>query len=253
MNRDQFSRDETLSQHDSASKLPIVSVRVSHADIASGRAHFSLSEVCDAAERAGKSVLMIYLDGDASLLPTSAATPDEPDSVHTINQWERLVRRIERTTACTIAVASSSWHGLGLSLLLACDYRCAYPDLQLGLRSPSGMLLPGMDLYRLVQQIGVASSRRMVLFGATIEAARALELQLVDSVSIDAAGLAEAHARSLDEASVTDLALRRQLLLEAASTGYDQALGGHLAACDRTLRRRPPASKAVAGVELRHA
>ena len=106
---------------------------------------------------------------------------------------------------------------------------------------------------RLVQQIGVASSRRLVLFGASIEATRALELQLVDSVSSDAAALAEAHARSLDEASITDLALRRQLMLEAASAGYDQALGGHLAACDRTLRRRAPALKAVAAEELRNA
>lgn len=253
MNRDHFSRDETLSQQDCVSKLPVVSVRVSHADIASGRALLALTQACDAAGSAGKSVLMLYLDGDASSRPSPAETPDAQDNVHTVNQWERLVRRIERTTACTIAVASGSWNGLGLSLLLACDYRCAYPDLQLTLRSPSGMLLPGMDLYRLVQQIGVASSRRLVLFGANIEATRALELQLVDSVSIDAAALAEVHARSLDEASITDLALRRQLMLEAASAGYDQALGGHLAACDRTLRRRELALKAVAGEELRNA
>ncbi|MEK8174877.1 hypothetical protein NKH77_54940 [Streptomyces sp. M19] len=34
-----------------------------------------------------------------------------------------------------------------------------------------------------------------------------------------------------------ELAVRRQLLLEAASVEYDEALGVHLAACDRELRR----------------
>ena len=32
-------------------------------------------------------------------------------------------------------------------------------------------------------------------------------------------------------------AIRRQLLLEAATTSYEDALGAHLAACDRELRR----------------
>jgi isomerase DpgB len=34
-----------------------------------------------------------------------------------------------------------------------------------------------------------------------------------------------------------ETALRRQLLIEAGSAGYDEALGIHLAACDRELRR----------------
>jgi isomerase DpgB len=34
-----------------------------------------------------------------------------------------------------------------------------------------------------------------------------------------------------------ELAIRRQLVLEAANTAYEEALGVHLAACDRALRR----------------
>jgi len=34
-----------------------------------------------------------------------------------------------------------------------------------------------------------------------------------------------------------ELSIRRRLLLEAASTSFEDALGAHLAACDRALRR----------------
>jgi isomerase DpgB len=34
-----------------------------------------------------------------------------------------------------------------------------------------------------------------------------------------------------------ELAIRRQLVLEAATTTFEDALGMHLAACDRALRR----------------
>ncbi|KOG89867.1 enoyl-CoA hydratase, partial [Streptomyces varsoviensis] len=33
-----------------------------------------------------------------------------------------------------------------------------------------------------------------------------------------------------------DLAIRRQLLLDARTTSFEDALGPHLAACDRLLR-----------------
>jgi isomerase DpgB len=34
-----------------------------------------------------------------------------------------------------------------------------------------------------------------------------------------------------------ELAIRRQLLLDAGHTRFEDALGSHLAACDRALRR----------------
>ena len=33
--------------------------------------------------------------------------------------------------------------------------------------------------------------------------------------------------------------MRRQLMLDAATTTFENALGSHLAACDRVLRRIP--------------
>jgi isomerase DpgB len=76
-----------------------------------------------------------------------------------------------------------------------------------------------------------------VLLGAPIEADRALALNLVDEVSEDPAStlaaLAEA-ARAMDGA---EMAIRRQLIFEAGSTTFEDALGAHLAAADRALRR----------------
>ncbi len=55
-----------------------------------------------------------------------------------------------------------------------------------------------------------------------------------------AGDLAIALAKAAELASAADggeLAIRRQLMLEASAASFEDALGVHLAACDRTLRR----------------
>jgi isomerase DpgB len=66
---------------------------------------------------------------------------------------------------------------------------------------------------------------------------RATELGLIDQVSEDISAAVLTAAVLTGRTSDQELAVRRQLLLEAASVEYDDALGVHLAACDRELRR----------------
>jgi isomerase DpgB len=42
---------------------------------------------------------------------------------------------------------------------------------------------------------------------------------------------------SPDGSAMSELAVRRRLLLEAPSATFEDALGAHLAACDRLMRR----------------
>lgn len=171
--------------------------------------------------------------------------------IQAVNRWERAIRRLEKQAAVTIAVARGTCGGPVLDLLLAADFRIGAPGLQLLLPVNDGHFWPGMTMYRLVQHLGVARARQIVLWGVDLPLAKASELGLIDQVSAD---LDEAlHTATVLTGRISDreTAVRRQLLLEAVSTEYEEALGVHLAACDRELRRlsrtRDAAAQDLAG------
>ena len=159
-------------------------------------------------------------------------------NVALVSKWERGLRRLERLPAATIAVADGDCGGAALDALLATDYRIAAASARLLVPIAGGATWPGMALYRLASQAGAAAIRRAVLFGAPIGAAAALALHLVDEVADDlAAALAATAELAASRSSGPELAIRRQLMLDAATTSFEDALGAHLAACDRVLRR----------------
>ncbi|MFK0248235.1 enoyl-CoA-hydratase DpgB [Amycolatopsis azurea] len=155
-------------------------------------------------------------------------------TVGLVSKWERVVRRFERLGRLTAAVASGECAGMALDLLLAADIRIAEPGTRLRLSSAGGGTWPGMTVYRLTEQAGAAGIRRAVLLGTPIETDRALTLNLVDEVSEDPVKTLAELAGVADGA---ETAIRRQLIFEAGSTTFEEALGSHLAAADRALRR----------------
>jgi len=196
----------------------------------------AVSEVCNRAEDGSGSgpVILEMFDGDPH---GSDRWADRELSITLVNRWERTVRRLERIAAPSVAVAHANCFGRSLDLLLATDYRIATPSVRIGLTRAAGALWPGMALHRLVHQVGAGRARRMALFGEHLTASEATEIGLLDEVTDDLAGAVRAVTRQVGELSSAELAVRRRLLLEATTTGHDEAIGVHLAACDRTLRR----------------
>ncbi|MBB5803210.1 isomerase DpgB [Saccharothrix ecbatanensis] len=192
----------------------------------------AIDAACAAAEdAAGRTPLVVRLGGEEAQ-PSRFAGVD----VHLVNKWERALRRVERLGAVTIAVAEGACTGAALELLLCCDYRITSRSAVFGLPLIGSTPWPGMALHRLVDQIGLAGARRLALFGSRIDAAQAAALGLVDETADDvAAALVEVLVRC-DGVAGAEAAVRRRLLLDAASTPFEEALGVHLAACDRTLR-----------------
>jgi isomerase DpgB len=191
-----------------------------------------MDDLCDRAEDHRESGLVtVHVTG----VPPAGWSKEL--TVGLVSKWERVVRRFERLKRVTVAVASGDCAGTALDLLLAADVRIVAPGTRLLLSWVGGATWPGMTVHRLTQQAGAAGIRRAVLLGAPIEADRALALNLIDEVSEDPAttlaDLAE-EAGALDGA---ELAIRRQLIFEAGSTAFEDALGAHLAAADRALRR----------------
>lgn len=204
----------------------------------SARLAADVNGLCDQLDEAGPdAIAMIHVVGghDSARRP---CWPGELGSldVHLVTQWERALRRLERLAGATVGVADGDCGGVALEVLMTTDYRVAGTDLRIVLRGSDGTVWPGMAVYRLANQIGAAQARPYALFGADMSAAQASTLGLVDEVADDIATAIDTFMRSLGGAGGAQLAIRRRLLLEAATTSFEDALGAHLAACDRMMR-----------------
>ncbi|WP_267244921.1 enoyl-CoA-hydratase DpgB [Streptomyces sp. PR69] len=194
----------------------------------------TVNAVCDGVEgRQDRTVVVLLLDPE----PRDSREWPVGVSVSDVNRWERAVRRLEKLSAMNIAVVRGACGGPALDLLLAADFRVGTPDMLLMPPVNDGHFWPGMSLYRLVQHLGVARARQLVLWGDDISAEKASALGLVDQLSDDVDTAVHTATVLMGRISDRELAIRRQLLNEAVTTGYDEALGVHLAACDRELRR----------------
>jgi len=217
-----------------------VHLRIDTAQELSASLVTSLNELCDHAEDGGDSVVVLHL-GDGAGTPGRSG-PGKV-GIHTVNRWERALRRVERLDAVTISVAEGRCGGPALEVLLATDYRIGTPDLRLGMPLASGEFWPGMGIHRLAQQVGIARARRLVHFPAELPADQTVRFGLIDEIAAD---VDEAIARAVDAAARAngpERGIRRLLLLETTATSYEEALGTHLAACDRALRRAEAGTK----------
>ncbi|MFJ2770389.1 enoyl-CoA-hydratase DpgB [Streptomyces sp. NPDC087300] len=192
----------------------------------------AVTTLCESTEdRAGRGLVVVHVGG--------APAEDAPDGrdVTLVTKWERALRRLERLPAPTVAVARGACGGTALDAFLTADLRVVTPDTRLLVERGATATWPGLAAYRLVQLAGVARARKAVLFGRPIEAAEALAFGIADEIADDPA-TALADAAELTAGLVgQEVAIRRQLLFDAATTGFEDALGAHLAACDRALRQ----------------
>lgn len=197
-----------------------------------------LVALCNQAEEAdGTRAVILQVSGVPGPEWSSGLT------VALVSKWERALRRLERLPAITIAVAVGDCGGCALDALMAADYRIMTLGAQIILATVADAIWPGMALYRLVRQAaGAAPARQAVLFGTPIGATKAQAMGLIDEVPSNVA-LARERGRKVAESAASapgaEFAVRRQLMLEAISVSFDEALGPHLAACDRTLRMVP--------------
>jgi isomerase DpgB len=187
--------------------------------------------VCDQAEdRAGSGLVVVQVSGAPAEGWTSGL------DVMQVSKWERMLRRLERLPRATVAVATGDCGGAALDAFLTCDVRVVTPGTRLLVPGDGTATWPGMSGYRLVQLAGAVRVRRALLFGLPIEAAEALAIGLADELADDPADALAAAAGLVRGLAGKEVAIRRQLLFDASTTSFEDALGTHLAACDRLLR-----------------
>ncbi|MGX2997549.1 enoyl-CoA-hydratase DpgB [Streptomyces sp. JNUCC 64] len=176
--------------------------------------------------------------GTVTLRVTGAPGPGWTDGldVALVTKWERALRRLERLPAATVALATGDLGGTALDVFLTADVRIVSPKTRLLVPFDGESTWPGMAVFRLVRLAGAAAVRRSVLFGHPLGAAEARELGLADELADDPEVAAAAAQQLIEELSGKELAIRRQLLFDAQHTSFEDAVGPHLAACDRVLR-----------------
>jgi len=156
-------------------------------------------------------------------------------SVHLISQWEQTLRQIELLNVLTCAIIERNCNECGLQLLLTTDVRIIQKDAIIQINH-NGMW-PGMTIHRLANQLGTSRGRRLVFFENKITAYRAFQIDLIDFIANDVDKERDSFLSSRATTKLSSIALRRSLLQEATSEPFETALGSHLAACDRLLRK----------------
>lgn len=129
----------------------------------------------------------------------------------------------ERCAKPVIAALRGYCFGVGLELALACDFRLAADDLQLGFPEVTIGMIPGSGgTQRLARLIGLGRAKDAIMRGRRIGAEEALALGLVTEV-VAAAELGAAVDRLVDE-----LSRHSPLALAMAKRVLNQAYEGPL-------------------------
>jgi len=156
-----------------------------------------------------------------------------------------VLRRVESSRHPTIAMIHGDAVAGGCELALHCDLRVAAEDARLGMPLARIGLVPGFALgQKLIEIIGPAHTRHLLLTGRPIEARRALEIGMVHEV-VPAADLDEATATlARTIADNAPLALAGiKALIQRALAARDQVPHDDIEAVIQTARRSQDASE----------
>lgn len=150
--------------------------------------------------------------------------------IHGFNKWEKICTRIERLPKVTISVLQGDVIGAGFQLALVTDARIATKNLNMQLPEVKMGFLPGMAVFRLAKYVGLGMAKKIILRCEKLDAERALDLGLVDSVCED---VDVAIQNCIDEFSPIHprtVQLARRLMNESFHDSNEDATGHFLAA-----------------------
>lgn len=140
-----------------------------------------------------------------------------------VSQLARNVAAPERCSKPVLARLEGYVFGVGLELALACDFRVASEDVQLGLPEVTIGMIPGSGgTQRLARMVGLGRAKDIVMRGRRVPADEALALGLVGRV-VRGDALDMAVAELVDELSrLSPLALA--MAKRVLNTAYDGPL-----------------------------
>ncbi|MBT1672832.1 hypothetical protein KK106_08260 [Curtobacterium flaccumfaciens pv. flaccumfaciens] len=166
----------------------------------------------------------------------SRAWPTAAD-VRLVTRWEKLLAKIRSSTVMHLHVVEGQVTGPALDLFMAADVRIASPSAEIFLPMNDGNVWPGIGIHHLAREVGGHAASRAVLWQASLSLSSGDLSSLVDFVSESPWEMAAQVSANLSVLDAAELQLRRNLLADAQQMTFSQAVGVHLASCERELRR----------------
>ena len=172
-----------------------------------------------------ESVRFVVLRGDGGAFTAGGDIPGFLQrSAWDVSRLADNVAAPERCTRPVIAALQGYCFGVGLELALACDFRLAADDLQLGFPEVTIGMIPGSGgTQRLARLVGLGRAKDLVMRGRRVGADEALALGLVTEI-VPAGELGAAVDRLIEE-----LSRHSPLALAMAKRVLNQAYEGPLA------------------------
>lgn len=165
----------------------------------------------------------------------------------------QVARRIESSSKPVVAAIHGMALGGGLELALACHYRLATANAQLGLPEVNLGLLPGGGgTQRLPRLLGTATALSMIVDGRPISGDKALKAGLVDAlIEGERVDSAVAYAKNLVAQKLTHFAsVREREALALADDALDAVLSKINPKARNVLAQRAAADCVVAAARL---
>ncbi len=142
-----------------------------------------LHAVCDMVERSHRPLLITGAGGTfaAGADIAQLAQRGRDDALSGINS--RLLERIARLPALTVAAVNGPALGGGAELAYACDVRIVTPTARFANPEPGlGILAGAGACWRLAQLVGTSVAKQVLLGGFTLSAERAFQVGLVAEI-----------------------------------------------------------------------
>ena len=149
-----------------------------------------------------------------------------PDAFAANNaQVQRTQLKLQRLPQTALAVIDGVCVGGGLGLALACDLRLAGPRSRFAITPAKlGLVYSADDSRRLVNAVGMARAREMLLTGRLLDAATALDWGLVNQLAGDEEELEALERAQLDALLATSGQARRGIKTVLGHLGGDAGI-----------------------------
>lgn len=180
----------------------------------------------DEVRRSPAVALVITGTGDRSFCAGSdlkaLAGYSQEEMVHHTHLFQTLTEAVDELPCATIAAIEGACLGGGLEIALGCDWRVVSTQSRFGFPEITvGVLPTGGGTVRAPRAIGLARTREMMLFGAPVSAASALDIGLVSEIAEPGTVRASARERALRLAETTTrdaVMLLKAMLVTGAGT-----------------------------------
>lgn len=164
-----------------------------------------LAKLIEIAKDAHGQANVLVITGSGRVFSAGADLEEAPNGLAVSPLWEVLSKAVADLPCLTIAALNGTMAGGSFGMGLACDIRCAvpsakffYPVMKLGfLPQPS-------DPPRLVELIGPARAKMILMAGQKVSAQEALEWGLIDRIvsSDDMSDLVDELAKQAESATL---------------------------------------------------